>query len=251
MTAKDIFDFLNEIAPLKDAMPYDNPGFLLGDKEREVTKAVVCLDCTKKAVQKAKELGANLIITHHPVIYDPLKNITADSNSRIYDCLTLGVSVISMHTNLDVAEKGVNDCLATALGLKNIKKIVDPEGFAFRKGQLTDPMTPEGFARYIKSRLGGVVRYVKGGTVIKNVAVCGGSGSGFVDLCIEEKVDALVTADIKHSVLIDANEKGFSLFDAGHFHTENVVVEPLSKQLSEHFPEVEFVPLNLREIHTV
>lgn len=251
MKAEKIFEALCNMAPLSLALSYDNAGFLLGDMQTEVTKAVVCLDATLNVVEYAQKEGAQLIISHHPIIFEPLKSITAQENSRIYKCLASGISVISMHTNMDSAVGGVNDCLAEALGLSNISPIEDSEGFSFRKGTLSEKMSADGLARFVKSCLGGVVRYTDSGKLISTVAVCGGSGGDFYRLAEESGADALVTADVKHSYFIGAADRGFTLIDAGHFHTENTVVEPLAKRLSEKITSVEFLPFNLREIKTV
>ena len=249
MKIKEIYNFLTELAPLEKAMPYDNAGFLIGDLNNEVTSALVVLDCTCNVVEKAVEQGANLIITHHPIIYNPLKKITAQENKRIYDCIANGITVISMHTNLDVVENGVNDALASALNLKNVMPITDEEGFTFKYGILNKEISAEDFARQIKATLGGVVRYVDANKPIKTVAVCGGSGSTFCDLAMRY-ADCLVTADVKHSAFIDASQKGFILFDVGHFHSENVIVNPLAKKLSEKFEGVNFEAVNEGVIKT-
>lgn len=248
MKVKEILNLINSFAPANTALSYDNTGLLLGDAEQTVTKAVVCLDATPDAIDFAKENNAGLIITHHPIIFDGLKSVLV--GSAVYECLVAGISVISAHTNLDVAEGGVNDCLAKALGLKNITAVTDEEGFSFRKGTLSEEMSAEGFARYIKSRLGGVVRYTDAKKPIKTVSVCGGSGGSELELA-KSVSDALVTADVKHNVLIMANEINFSIFDAGHFHTENVVVNPLTERLSKMTDEVEFLPFSGNEIKTV
>ncbi len=250
MKVKDIFSVINNIAPVNTALSYDNSGLLIGDWEQTVTKVLVCLDCTPAAVQKAIEISAQLIITHHPVIFDQLKKVIKEKGNVVFECVSNNISVISMHTNLDMAEDGVNDCLADALGLKGVSAITDEEGFTFRKGSLSDEMSADGFARYIKSRLGGVLRYTDGGKPIKVVAVCGGSGGSELGLAME-CADALVTADIKHNILIEASAKGYSLFDAGHFHTENVVIEPLVERLNKQISEISFVPFNGKEIKTL
>ncbi len=249
MKAEQIFSALTEWAPLSLAMPYDNSGFLIGDPQTEVTRAIVALDCTAAVVKKAVREQAELIITHHPVIFDPLRRVTAAENNPVFACLSHGIAVISMHTNLDSAQGGVNDCLAAALGLKNIRRIETEDGFAFRKGELDDAMSADGLARYIKSRLNGVVRYTDGGKSIKTVAVCGGSGGDFLELAMRE-ADAFVTADLKHKVLVSASNMGYPVFDAGHFHTENTVIAPLAKRLGERFREVSFLSYDPKEIKT-
>lgn len=248
MKVKEILNLINSFAPAGTALGYDNVGVLVGNPAEEVTKAVVCLDATPSAVEFATKNSAQLIITHHPVIFDGLKAVTA--GSPVYECIKNGISVISAHTNLDVAEGGVNDCLAKALGLKNITAVTDDEGFSFRKGILSEEMSAEGFARYIKSRLGGVVRYTDSKTTIKTVSVCGGSGGSELELA-KTVSDALVTADVKHSTLIYANQINFSIFDAGHYHTENVVINPLAERLSKMAEGVEFLPFSGNEIKTV
>lgn len=249
MTVSDIFNLINGIAPLETALSFDNAGVLLGDPEAEVTKAVVTLDATPAAVKKAIELGAELIITHHPIIFNPLKSVVKQSGNVVYECLSNGISVISMHTNLDVATGGVNDCLANALELQNISIITDEDGFSFRKGSLKKEMSADELAGYIKEKLGGTVRYTDGKKTIKTVCVCGGSGTSELSLAMDN-ADAFVTADIKHNVFIEADAKDFSLFDAGHFHTENVVVVPLAEMLNKKAEDVQFVAFNGNEIKT-
>lgn len=251
MKAEKIFETLCEIAPLSLAMSYDNAGFLLGDNQSNITKAVVCLDVTLSAVDFAIKSGAQLIISHHPVIFNPLKCITAQDTPQIYKCLAKGISVISMHTNMDSAMGGVNDCLAQALGLENISIICDEDNFSFRKGELSEKMSADKLASFVKSRLGGSVRYTDGGKNISNVAVCGGSGGDFYRLAEENGADALITADVKHSYFVAAADRGFTLIDAGHFHTENTLILPLADRLKEKIPSVEFLPYNLKEIKTL
>lgn len=250
MRVSDIYDFLNDIAPVQSALSCDNVGILVGDPNANVSKAVVALDCTPATVKKAMDENAELIITHHPVIFEPLKSVVKEEGNVVYECLVNGISVISMHTNLDVAVGGVNDHLANTLGLLNVQSVMDDEGFSFRMGELKKEMSADEFAEYIKSRLGGCVRYTDGGKSIKTVAVCGGSGGSELSLAMEN-ADAFVTADVKHNVFIEAASKDYTLCDAGHYHTENVVVNPLVKVLSEKFNNVKFIAFNGGEIKTL
>ena len=119
VTVNDIFEFLSEKYPLDTACDFDNAGFLVGNKETIVTKILVCLDCDKFALEKASEMGCELIITHHPVIFDPLKSVT--HGDIVYELIKSDISVISMHTNLDIAKNGVTEALCEALELKSIK----------------------------------------------------------------------------------------------------------------------------------
>lgn len=250
MQVLDIYNFLNEIAPVNTALDFDNVGILVGDPQKAVKKVVVCLDCTPQVVKMAVSKSAELIITHHPVIFEPLKSVVKSESNVVYDCLVNGISVISMHTNLDVAKGGVNDCLANVLELCDIKTVTDDEGFSFRMGSLKAEMSADKLAEYVKYRLGGNVRYTDGKKPIKTVCVCGGSGSGELSVAMNI-ADALITADVKHNVFIEAASKGYTLLDAGHFHTENVVVTPLAKKLNDEIKNVEFIPFNGEEIKTV
>lgn len=250
MKVKDIFGILNNMAPVESALSYDNVGILLGDPETEVTKAIVSLDATVAAVEKAFAEKAGLIITHHPVIFDPIKSVVKQNGNVVYECLANGIAVISMHTNLDSSEDGVNVCLAKALELKNTTPVTDEEGFSFRRGELKAEMSADELALFAKERLGGNVRYTDGKKSIKTVCVCGGAGGSLLPLAMEN-ADAFITADVKHNVFIEADSKGFTLLDAGHFHTENVVVNPLADFLNTKISSVEFIALNGNEIKTV
>lgn len=250
MKVVDIFNLINGFAPTETALSFDNPGILVGDREAQVTKAVVCLDATPAVVAYAKENSAELIITHHPIIFEPLKSVVKGEGNVVYDCLVNGISVISMHTNLDVAEGGVNDCLANALELLDVQSVEDDEGFSFRKGTLNKAMSADELAAYVKQKLGGAVRYTDGNKTIKTVSVCGGSGGSELGLAIKNS-DAFVTADIKHNILIEASAKGFSVFDAGHYNTENVVVAPLAKRLENMTKDIKFLPFSGNEIKSL
>ena len=250
MKVSDIYDSLNAIAPSETALSFDNVGILVGDPNTEVQKSVVALDCTPAVVKKAVAENAQLIITHHPVIFEPLKSVVKGNGNVVYDCIQNGISVISMHTNLDVAAGGVNDCLAKALELENIQTVTDDEGFSFRMGSLKTEMSATKLAEYVKARLGGNIRYTDGEKAIKTISVCGGSGGSELYFAMQSS-DALVTADVKHNVFIEAASKGYTLLDAGHFHTENVIVNPLAEALNEKIKDVEFIAFNGKEIKTL
>lgn len=237
MTVKSIFEFLNNRFPVTDAMDFDNVGILIGDPERRVKKALVCLDCTLEAINYAEEKQCDLIITHHPVIFSPLKNILKGSVQ--YELLTRNLSVISMHTNLDMGVGGVNDSLCEVLGVENAENFTAYDGYTIKLGALS-PTDPCDFARHIKSKIGGCVKFVEGKSPITKILVCGGSGGNYIEDAVRSGADALVTADVKHHHFLMAYDNGISLYDAGHFNTEDVVVEPLKELLAKEFEETEF-----------
>lgn len=238
MKIQKIFEFLNLLYPIDTACDFDNPGLLVGDGEADAAKVLVCLDCTAKTIEIAKNEGCNLIITHHPVIFSPLKNIL--SGSIVYELILSGISVISMHTNLDMGDGGVNDCLCEAIGLRDITALTANDGFILKSGILP-PISADDFAKKIQKALGGRVKYVDGGKAIEKVLVCSGSGGEFIEDAVTGGFDALVTSDIKHHIFLTAEENGVSLFDAGHFETEDICIEPLTKKLKAQFPETEFI----------
>lgn len=238
MTVKQIFEFLNIKFPVNTACDFDNVGLLVGDGESKVKKALITLDCTLETVEKAVRENCELIITHHPVIFAPLKNVL--KGSAVYELIEKNISVISMHTNLDVGIGGVNSSLCDTIGLKNVEFYPACDGYILQKGEFSE-CSADSFAEHLKAKLNTVVKYVDGGKKIRNVLVCSGSGGEFINDAINGGFDALVTADIKHHQFLDAKDNGVSLFECGHFNTEDVVIEPLCDLLSVEFSDVKFI----------
>lgn len=235
--AKDIFDYIQEFAPLSLAMPYDNCGILVGDSETEVSNAIVTLDITSDVIDEAVARGAELIISHHPIIFSPLKAVEIDS--CVYKLIQNGITALCMHTNLDLSqENGVNITLAQTLGLESIAVV---EGECLLTGELPTELSVEEFALYVKERLDcRGVRFTKGKKSIKKVAVGCGAGGDYVFNCEKLGADAFVTGEIKHHQIIKANEIGLTVVDAGHYKTEDVIISVLVKLLSEKFANTEF-----------
>ncbi len=242
-TVRQIYDFINSLAPFGTQESWDNSGLLLGDPDREVSKVSLALDATAKTVDAAKADGAELMITHHPVIFSPQKKILA--GSVIYELLTNGISAISAHTCLDSAEGGVNDTLAALLGLEDIKplELDGTDTPLVRTGKLPKTMSGEEFVLYVKEKLGCNLRLADSGRPIDTVAVCGGSLSSLTYELIG-KVDAFVTGDLTHHYFIDAADSGLTAVAAGHFETENPVMSVLRAKLEKQFPETRFTLIN-------
>ena len=236
MTVNDIYTYLSEKYDFSTALSYDNAGHLVGSLGSTVTGIVVCLDCTEESVNMAVEKGANLIVSHHPVIFDPLKSVTDES--IVYRLIRNDISVISAHTNLDQADGGINETLAKVLGLENIERATDREGFVYRIGETNEPVSADNFAKEVSEKLSLPVKYVGTNNHIKRVAVCSGSGGSMLGEVAETGVDAFVTADVKHDVFMEAHSTGMVLLDAGHFNTEDIIVEPLAKELQKAFPNI-------------
>ena len=249
MKVKELLSFLYGIAPEDLKEEYDNVGLLVGDENAEISGVLVALDCFSEVLSRAEELNANVIITHHPVIFNPLKSVT--EQNLVYKLIKKGISVISMHTNLDKAEGGVNDALCSKLGLIDIKTIAAYDGFPIRIGKLQSAKEPHSFAESIKQALGGSVKFVAGNRDIVSVAVCSGSGGDFIYDALNNGADALVTADIKHHLFIEAGEQDISLYDAGHFNTEDVIIKPLSKRIRDAFHNLPVFECHLSKIESI
>jgi len=247
-TVADILEFVESLAPQYMKMEWDNVGLLCGSKKTPVTKVLVALDPFENVCQEAAQWGAELIVTHHPLIFHPLKAVTDET--EVGRCIQLlcakGISAINAHTNLDCAPEGVNFRLAQQLGLTNIE-VIDPMGTdeqgrpwgLLRKGYV--PVQPlEEFLSTVKERLGCEgLRYADSGNPVCKVAVGGGScGSELMD-AVKAGCDTFVTADVKYNTFFDAKALGINLIDAGHFHTENPVVTLLAEKIALAFPEIQ------------
>lgn len=177
MTVREIYDAIDRIAPFQTAMDFDNVGILVGDENVEVKKTLLCLDVTPRVLREAKSIGVELIISHHPVIFNPLR--TVQPQNIIYALVQSGIAVISAHTNLDMAYPyGVNDALCRKLGLQNVCGILkEGETDIAYMGELPEEMTTEDFAAHIKEALGlSAVRCTAVSKMLRTVAVVGGAG---------------------------------------------------------------------------
>ena len=248
ITVNDVFLALDRLAPVERKMDFDNVGLLVGRKGAPVRKILTALDVTDAVIHEAEEKSADLIVTHHPVIFHPLKSVTDGSPEagHVLRLIESGIAVISMHTNLDAADGGVNDALARAVGLRNINLLTvdgtDSSGIPYccgRKGETERPMTLPEFLRAVQKALGADgLRYCDGGAEVRRVAVVGGSGGSYLETARDAGCDTLVTADVKYDVFLAARELGINLVDADHFCTENTVVPVLAGYLQENFPSV-------------
>ncbi len=242
-TVNDIFSYMEAWAPIRTAMGFDNPGLLVGDGSALVNCVLLSLDITPCVIEEAKEKDAQLIVSHHPVIFHPLRRLSPQDPP--YLLAKYGISAICMHTNLDMAEGGVNTCLAETLGLEKVEGLErDAESGLFISlvGSLKDSMTPRQFASHVKSALHcGGVRYTEGNRNISKVALCGGAGGEFLESAVRAGADAFVTGEARHHEFLAAEAAGITLVEAGHFCTENPIVDAMRKRLSDSFPTIRFL----------
>ncbi len=240
-TVNDIYHFIDSFAPFDTALDFDNVGILVGDKDAVVRKVLLSLDVTEKVIAEAKRMDAQLIITHHPVIFRAMKSL--DSHSLPYMLAQRNLTVISAHTNLDLSGEGVNICLAQALRLTNVT--LTKEGIAV--GDIKNPYTfgnfsARRFAVYVKERLGCKgVRYTDIAQSVRRVAVGGGACGEYIYLAKELGADAFVTGEIKHNFIVESHALNLVVVDAGHYKTEDVVMDYLKQKLKKAFDNVTFV----------
>jgi len=236
MTIKDVLEFLNGIAPLLTAAGFDNVGLLVGDENAEITGVCCCLDITHDVIKEAEENGANLIVSHHPVIFDGLKRIP--EWSPVAALLRKNIAAIAMHTNFDIAENGVNETLAELLDFDSAGG-TQPEKFHDGYGIICEIAlghSPKSLAEYCKERLMlDGVRYSRKNTLIKRIALCCGAGidRDVMRFARENSIDAIISGDIKHNFWIEAENCGITLIDAGHFGTEKAAAHRLAKLVTE------------------
>ena len=245
-TVRDIESFLYRMAPRDTAMEWDNVGLLAGDPEQEVRRVLVALDITDAVAEEAVRGGYSLIVAHHPLInchWLPVQTVRSDTpQGRLLIKLLRGsVSAICMHTNLDLAEGGVNDCLAEVLGLSDVSVLPESGGFC-RMGTLPSPLPLKQFAQQVSAALHcNGVRYADGGKPVFRVATGCGSCGEYADAAQRAGCDTFVTADLKYHGFLDGVAMGLNLIDAGHFPTEDPVCEKLVSLLRTAFPELDVV----------
>ena len=242
-TVKDIFEYINRIAPFDCQCEWDNSGFLVGCKDNEVRKIGVVLDITTDAVRYAAENGIDLIVSHHPVIFRAVKHFT--DGDLPFMLAKNGISAICAHTNLDIAKGGVNDALAEVLGFENVSDFADSGDLSMIRVAQISETDGESLAKYVAEKLGASVCLADSGKKIRKVAFCGGSANEFVSDVAENGCDAYITGELKHHEFLDALEIGVTVITAGHFETENPVVAVLAEKLKNNFnAEVDIIPQN-------
>ena len=223
-TVNEIYTLLDQKAPFRTQLGFDNAGFLVGHGEQTVTNVLVALDITPEVIEEAIERGVQLIVAHHPVIWDKLGRVTDESvtGRKILTLIEHGIAAICAHTNLDAAQGGVNDALAQAVGL------IDPV-------PLEVDGTDENGLPYGIGRVG----ELSAGVPVQKVAVGGGACGSMLAEARAMGCDTFLTADLKHDIYLEAKALGINLLDAGHYSTETVVCPVVAGWLEAAFPELQ------------
>lgn len=238
VTVKDIFELIDGIAPFLVQESYDNSGLVVGSCGSEVKRILLALDITKSVAKEAVEKDCDLVISHHPVIFNGLKKL--DPENPAVMLAANGISALCMHTNFDIAKGGMNDILCERLGLVPSESLAEENGISIGYVCDCDEIMSCELAKKVKSVLGNtVVRYVDSPKAIRRIAVCSGSGGSLLGCAMAKKADAFITGDIKHDVFIDAFNNDICLVDAGHYYTENIFFDLISEKLRQAFGGLE------------
>lgn len=239
-TVGEILAFIETLAPRELKMDWDNVGLNCGSKTAPVRKILLALDPFEHVCEEAARWGADLLVTHHPLIFRPLPMVTDDAaiTRGLMTLICHGISHICAHTNLDCAPGGVNDALANTLGLQNITPL-GAFGGMMRCGEVREQSLSD-FLGFVKQQLRcDGLRYCDGGKSVRKVAVGGGGCADGLFDAICAGCDTFVTSDVKYNQFWDAKEQGLSIIDAGHFHTENPVIAVVAAKIQAQFPEIE------------
>lgn len=241
-----VYDFINEKYPLSLQEKWDNSGWLVCSVNAHCRRILLALDITNDVVFEAQRKGADMIISHHPVIFEPLRSIQPDN--PVYHLVRNDISALCIHTNLDIADGGTNSVIARKIaekvGISGTPQALEELGNGSSLGcivELSEKITTEKIAEILREIFG--CRYIRTNSdsnkCLSKIAVCSGSGGSLANIAMAKGCDALITGDVKHDVWIAANNKLFTIFDCGHFHTENLVLPEIRRVLEEKFPLVD------------
>ena len=242
ITVGQIYDYIDSFAPFRNQDSFDNSGLCVGSREQEVTRVLLALDATNRVVDEAMKHGCELILTHHPVIFHPMKHL--DTSYPAARALSYGIACIGCHTSLDSAPYGVSDMMVDVLGFENLYVVPfverrDPEtGGPVGYGAMAKcPKTsPSELAKLAGERFkSAALRWVDGGQDIETVACGSGACSEIMHAAKAKGAQALITADVKLDVFLEAERIGMTLIDAGHYETEVIALPYLAERLTEKF----------------
>ena len=256
-TVREALELIRGFAPdeYEYKKEYDNIGLLCGRYEAEVTKILCCLDVTEKVISEAIEEGAQLIISHHPVIWSPISSVRSDDvlGRKLLRAIENGIAIFAAHTNLDFCPDGINDYVAEQLGLRNVtplEKYNDGDAGFGRVGELANKV----FITVLKGEVETVLKdkYVRivgePYAQVKRIAVINGAGGGdtaYVDMALKAGADCLVTADVKHHVAVYAADAGLCIIEPQHFTMEYAyisrLVQTLKIEAKSHKTDIEII----------
>lgn len=247
MKCRDIANHIEKLAPCHLACEWDNVGLLVGNADKEISKILICLDNDERVTSEAIALGADMIISHHPIMFSPINRLTESvpEQRMIRRMCENGICHYAAHTNMDCAAGGLNDYLAMKLGLEGAV-VIEDNGNGAGFGRMAELSNDKTLADMIKTcednlNLDGVKYVGELDRKIHKVAVNSGSGSDILGECVALGVDLLITGDLKYTPARDAYDKGIAVIDAGHYGTEIIFTELMKDYLEKEFSDIEFI----------
>ncbi len=238
--------------PLAGAEEWDRPGLTTGNSNQTITRALLCVDVTLEVLSEAKQLGCELVISHHPLLLKGVNFLSEDQlkGELVSFAVKNSIAVYSAHTNADIVVDGVSDILAQQLGLARTKPLVatgDGIGHG-RIGKLKSPQSLSDYAKFVSSCLPETSAPIRVAgdlnKMIETVAVVGGAGDSFIPAAAQSGVDLFITSDLRHHVVLDAVSdptNPLALIDISHFAAESLWLKPTQITLSKLIPDVSFV----------
>ncbi|HHW23512.1 MAG TPA: Nif3-like dinuclear metal center hexameric protein [Clostridiaceae bacterium] len=257
MKLENIITYLEDLAPIPIQERYDNSGLILGNKDSDISKVLVCLDADEKALDHAIEQHCQLVLSHHPVIFGGIKSFAGGSpeGDIVIKAIKNDIALYGCHTNFDSASGGLTDLLCDRLGIKNVKILLKAGDGSFGAGRYGDigPISGEELISTVKSRLSVEMLRVVGDMpeTISRMAVYNGSyDSDILEMLVSLKPIALVTGDLKHHAALELKHRGIFTIDAGHYGTEKLFVEEVSGLLEVRFPELSVIRYEGKDVFT-
>lgn len=245
---KDIIEIMEGFAPVNLKEDFDNVGLMVGDKEKEVKRILLSLDCTLEVIEEAKEKDIDLIITHHPLLFRRPSSITTDTlvGKKIIELIKNNINLYSSHTNLDSANGGLNETIVNILGYDS-KELIELNKNARNSNEglgriirLDKVIALDDLVKLVKEKLNiEGLKVVKASEEVKNIAVINGSGSSFFDIAYKKGADCIITGDTTYHFASDYKEMGVSIIDTGHFLSEWIVFLEVINKLQDKLKEVE------------
>jgi len=244
LKAKEIIKLMNNWAPAELIDNWDNTGFQIGNDEKDIKRILISLDLDERVYNRALDGDFHMIITHHPIIFKPITSITTSTYKEklLFNLIQKDIVVYNAHTNLDRANNGVNDELAKLLGLRDPQTLEMGEDEDYGYGRVGDieEQSLKDYLTFIKKRLDTEFLIVYGDMdrTVKRVALCGGSGSGFIYDAYKKEACIYITGDIKYHDAQYGTELGLTIVDAGHYHTEKIILPIVKEYLEKNIEDV-------------
>ena len=231
----ELIEKLEEKYPFDLQEEWDNSGLQIGNPNNKLSGVVISLDLEEETVDMAIEKNANLIVTHHPYLFSPTNSIDFRDSfyNRLQKCIKNDITVYAFHTNLDIAEDGVNDNLANILGLKDIKSLEIGKELGIGRYGKIEKIKASDFLRFVKEKLSAenIIAYGNLDREIETIALCGGAGSSLIEDAISLLCDLMITGDVKYHEAMDMSNKGIIIADVGHFASENHIIYKLKADI--------------------